>query len=176
VFALRTTGDPLSYVGTARDILRQLDSRIPLAAPRTQTAQIDQTTYRERLFAQLCSGLAGLALLIASIGLYATMAYRVTRRTNEIGIRVALGAQRGGLIWMVVREAGWLAVAGLAIGLPVALATSHYVESFLFGMKPNDPLTIAAAVLVLLAAITIAAFAPARRASRIDPMVALRHE
>ena len=117
-----------------------------------------------------------LALAIACVGLYGTMSYNVARRTNEIGIRMALGAQRGGVIWMVLRQVFLLAIVGLAIGVPAALAASKLVESFLFGMKPNDPLTISVAIAVLVAATVIAGYAPARRASKIDPMVALRHD
>jgi ABC-type antimicrobial peptide transport system permease subunit len=131
---------------------------------------------QEIIFARLCTGFAILGLVIACVGLYGTMSYLVARRTNEIGIRMALGAQRGGVIWMVLRQVFALAIVGLAIGLPVALATSKFVESFLFGMKPNDPLAITAAVTVLVASAVIAGYAPARRASRIDPMAALRHE
>ena len=176
VFALRTSGDPQNYIGAARDALRQLDARIPLAAPRTQAGQIAQTTYRERMFAQLSSSIALLALFIASLGLYATMAHNVTRRTNEIGVRMALGAQRRRLVWMILREAGVMMALGVAIGLPVALAASRYLESFLFGLKPNDPFTMAAAAAALMAAAGLAALGPARRASRVDPMIALRHE
>jgi len=139
-------------------------------------AQVDQLINQEIIFARLCTGFAILGLIIACIGLYGTMSYAVARRTNEIGIRMALGAQRTGVLWMVLRQVFAMAIVGLAIGLPAALATSKFVESFLFGLKPNDPVTIGAAVSVLVAAAVTAGYAPARRASRIDPMVALRHE
>ncbi|HEX5432193.1 MAG TPA: FtsX-like permease family protein, partial [Bryobacteraceae bacterium] len=127
-------------------------------------------------FAMLCSCFAVLALLIACVGLYGTMSYAVARRSNEIGIRMALGAQRPRVVWMILRGVLAMSVAGLAIGLPIAYATSKYVESFLFKMKPNDPLTVGAAVGILLASAILAGYLPARRASRIDPMEALRHE
>src|SRR5262249_49738558 len=115
-------------------------------------------------------------LTIACVGLYATMAYAVARRTNEIGLRMALGAGRHSVIWMVLREVCVLAALGLAIAVPTALATSRFVESVLFHMKANDPRVLALAAAVLLAATLLAGYAPARRASRVDPMVALRHE
>jgi macrolide transport system ATP-binding/permease protein len=143
---------------------------------KTQAAQVDQAINQEIIFARLCTTFAILGLLIACVGLYGTMSYNVAKRTNEIGIRMALGAQRVGVIWMVLRQVFVLAMVGLAIGLPIALATSKFVESFLFGMKPDDPWAISVAVAVLVAAAVIAGYAPARRASKIDPMVALRHE
>jgi len=175
-YALRTSGDPLSYVNTVRELAHQADARVPVSNITTQTVQIDATISQEIAFAKLCAVFAILALAIACVGLYGTMSYNVARRTNEIGIRMALGAQRGGVIWMVLRQVFLLAIVGLAIGVPAALAASKLVESFLFGMKPNDPLTISVAIAVLVAATVIAGYAPARRASKIDPMVALRHD
>jgi macrolide transport system ATP-binding/permease protein len=175
-YALRTTGDPLQYVKTVRDIVHQADPRIPLTSVKTQVAEIDQTMNQEMVFAQLCTGFALLALVIACVGLYGTMAYTVARRTCEIGIRMALGAPRGAVVWMVLREVLMLAAAGLAIGVPTALGTSQLIKSFLFGMKPNDPAALMLAVAILLSAAFLAGYAPARKASRIDPMIALRHE
>jgi ABC-type antimicrobial peptide transport system permease subunit len=117
-----------------------------------------------------------LAVLIACVGLYGTMAYRVARRTNEIGIRMALGAERRGLIWLVLRDVLIMAAAGLAIGIPVARATSSVVESFLFGLKANDWGVTVAAATVLVAAALAAGFGPAWKASRVDPWIALRDE
>jgi ABC-type antimicrobial peptide transport system permease subunit len=128
------------------------------------------------MFARLCSAFASLALAIACVGLYGTMSYNVARRTGEIGIRMALGAQRGVVVWMVLREVFLLAALGLAISLPATFATSRLIKSLLFGMTPNDPLALTLAVLTLLGSALLAGYAPARRASRIDPMVALRHE
>jgi macrolide transport system ATP-binding/permease protein len=175
-FALRTSGDPLAMAGLVRRLVHEADARVPVAGVRTQAADIDQTINQEIVFARLCTAFALLALIIASVGLYGTMAYTVARRTREIGIRVALGARRGAVIWMVLREVCVLAAAGLAIGVPIALGTSRFVEAFLFGTRPNDPRAIAIAVVILVSAALAAGFAPARRASRIDPMVALRHE
>jgi len=143
---------------------------------RSQTTDIDQTINQEIVFARLCSAFALLALTIACVGLYATMAYAVVRRTSEIGLRMALGASRPTVIWMVLREVCVLAAIGLAIAVPTALAASRLVESFLFGMKPNDPQVLALAAATLMAATLAAGYGPARRASRVDPMVALRYE
>jgi macrolide transport system ATP-binding/permease protein len=110
------------------------------------------------------------------MGLYGTMAYAVARRTSEIGIRMALGAERTRIVWMILREVFALTAAGLAIGLAGAWASTQFVESFLFGIKHNDPLSVSVSVLVLIAAVSLAGYAPAWKASRIDPMVALRHE
>ncbi len=175
-FALRTSGDPLRYVNTVRTIVSQADARVPVTDVKTQAAQIDQTMTQEIVFARLCVAFAILALLIACVGLYGTMAYTVARRTGEIGIRMALGAQRGAVLRMVLREVILLAAVGLAIGMPVALGTSRLVESFLFGVKPNSPSALASAVGIMLAAVLLAGYVPARRASRIDPMTAVRHE
>jgi ABC-type antimicrobial peptide transport system permease subunit len=117
-----------------------------------------------------------LALTTACVGLYRTISYTVARRTGEIGIRIALGAQPRPVLWMVMREVLLLAVVGLAISVPIALGTSRFVESFLFGMKPNDPWALGLAVVTLLVSALLAGGIPARRASQIDPMTALRHE
>lgn len=166
----------MALAGAAREAVRQADSRIPVTGIRTQEAVIDQTIGQERTFATLCTAFALLAIAIACVGLYGTMAYSVARRTNEIGLRMALGAARRRLIWMVLREVLAMAAVGLAIGLPVALATTKFLKSFLFDMKPNDPWAIAAAAVILVGAAAAAGYGPARRASRIDPWTALRDE
>jgi len=149
---------------------------VPVANVKTQAADIDQTINQEIVFARLCSGFASLGLVIACVGLYGTVAYDVARRTGEIGIRMALGAQRGAVVRMILRQVFVLAAVGLAIGIPAALGASKLVESFLFGMKPNDPRAITLAVAILLGAALLAGYVPARKAARIDPMTALRHE
>ena len=125
---------------------------------------------------RLCTGFGILALLIACVGLYGTMSYNVARQVGEIGIRMALGAQRGAVVSMVLRRVLVLVSVGLAISVPAALGASQLVKSFLFGTQPNDPGTLALAGIVLLSAAILAGYAPARRASRIDPLAALRHE
>jgi macrolide transport system ATP-binding/permease protein len=175
-YALRTVGDPLSYVKSVYEIVRKADSRIPVTNAVTQTAEIDRTIIHEVMFAKLCTGFAVLALLIACVGLYGTMSYSVARQVGEIGIRMALGAQRGAVVWMVLRRVLLLAAVGLAISVPAALSGTQFVKSFLFDTRPNDPGTLALAAVVLLSAAILAGYAPARRASRIDPMAALRQE
>jgi len=175
-YAVRTEAASLRYVEMIRQIVREADRRVPVTNVRTQAGEIDQTINQEIVFARLCSTFAFLALTIACVGLYATMAYAVARRTSEIGLRMALGAGRHTVIWMVLREVCILAVVGLAIAVPTALSASRFVESFLFDMKPNDPRVLALAVAILLAATLVAGYGPARRASRVDPMVALRYE
>lgn len=176
VYALRTVGDPLAYVETVRKIVHEADSRIPLVNVRTQSAEIDRAMNQEIVFARLCTGFAILALLIAGVGLYGTMAYAVARRTGEIGIRMALGAQRGVVMRMILWHMIVLVAVGLAIGLPMALGASRLIQTFLFGIKANDPLALALAVAILLGAMILAAYIPARKASRIDPVAAIRHE
>jgi predicted lysophospholipase L1 biosynthesis ABC-type transport system permease subunit len=175
-FELRAAGDPLSLVPAVRRLVHDASSNVPVAEVKTQSAQIDETISEERTFAELCSGFAALALGIACVGLYGTMAYAVTRRTSAIGIRVALGAMRGQIAWMVLREVLAVAAVGVVAGLSVAWATTRFVESYLFGMKQHDPWVLAGAVVVLVAAAGAAGFGPAWRAARIDPLVALRHE
>ena len=175
-YALRTAGDPLSYVKSVHEIVREADSRIPVTNVVTQAAEIDRTINRELMFAKLCTGFAVLALLTACLGLYGTMSYSVARQVGEIGIRMALGAQRGAVVWMVLRRVLLLAAVGLAISVPAALIAFRLVKSLLFETQPNDPVTLALAGGVLLSAAILAGYVPARRASRIDPLAALRHE
>jgi predicted permease len=175
-YLLRTTGDPLVHAGTVRQLVHELDVRVPVTGLKTQKAEIDGMLGQEITFAQLCTGFSVLALVIACVGLYGMMSYTVARRTSEIGIRVALGARPVAMISMVLRQVAALAIAGLAVGVPTAIALSKLVKSFLYRMKPEDPWALASATLILLAAALIAGFAPARRAARVDPVVALRHE
>jgi predicted permease len=173
-YALRTTGDPLAIAGIVRDLVRRADPQLPVTNVRTQTIEINRTINQEIIFARLCSAFALLALVIACVGLYGTMSYAVAQRTTEIGIRMALGARSGIVAWMFLRDVCALAALGLAISLPIALATSRLVRAFLFDIQPNDPYALTAAVIVMLAAALAAAYWPARRATRISPMNALR--
>jgi predicted permease len=175
-YQLRTDGDPLSVSNAVREIVEHADARVPIMRLKTQRALIDAEINQEVTFARLCTMFALLALAIACIGLYGTMSYGVVRRTNEIGIRIALGAHRTTIMWMVLREVLILAAVGLAVSLPIALIASRLVESFLYGMQPNDPLALAAAVFTMIGAAVIAGYIPARHASRIPPMMALRYE
>ena len=175
-FALRTMGDPMQIANTIRQVVHEADANIPVADLTTQARRIDETIVSERTFTDLCACFGILALTIAAIGLYGTMAYAVARRTGEIGIRLALGAQRPRVLWMVLREATLMLIVGVVIGVGVAWWASRFLASFLFGVKPNDPASIAVSVAVLAGATILAGYFPAWRASRIDPMTALRHE
>jgi predicted permease len=175
-YAMRTESDPLRYAATVRQLVHEADGRVPVTNLKTLGTDIDQTINQEIVFARLCSAFAILALTIACVGLYATMAYAVARRTSEIGLRLALGAGRGAVIWMMLRDVCVLAGAGLAIGASAAFASSRVIESFLFETKPNDPRAVAVAAAILLTSALVAGYGPARRASRVDPLTALRHE
>ncbi len=175
-YALRTAGDPLALAQAVRETVHQADWRIPITSLQTQAAAIDQTMSAEKAFARLCSGFALLALLIACVGLYATTSYSVARRTSEIGLRVALGAARPQVLWMLMRQVAAMASIGIVIGLPAALGLSRVAASLLYGVKATDATATAIAIGALLVAVTAAAYVPARRASSIDPARALRHD
>jgi macrolide transport system ATP-binding/permease protein len=176
IFELRATGNPLALSNTIRQIVHQVGPQVPVADITTETRRIDQTISQERTFAQLCACFGTLALLMACVGLYGTMAYAVARRTGEIGIRMALGATRRRVVWMILREVAILSTFGLLIGLTAAFQTTTLLKTFLFGVKPNDPLAMGASVAILIACALLAGYLPAFRASRIDPMAALRNE
>jgi predicted permease len=175
-YEIRTAGNPLAMVHQVEDIVHRADERLPVAHISTQSALIDQTISQQIAFARLCTAFAGLALIISCVGLYGTMSYNVTRRTSEIGIRMALGAERGRVVWMVFREVCVLVAAGLLISVPACIGVAKLIQSFLFGVQPSDPLSITAATVTLIGAAVLAGYLPARNASRIDPLVALRHE
>ncbi|HKS95173.1 MAG TPA: FtsX-like permease family protein, partial [Terriglobia bacterium] len=175
-FEVRTVGDPASWTGAIRQAVQGVDGNAPLDDIMTQTEQIDQATFAERLFARLSSFFGLLALTLACVGLYGMTSYAVARRTNEIGIRMALGAEKVNILRLVLREALALTVFGVALGIPAALAGSRLISSMLYGVKPADPLTLAAGTLLMLGTAALAGYLPARRAARVDPMVALRHE
>ncbi|QNI33743.1 ABC transporter permease [Alloacidobacterium dinghuense] len=163
-------------VQALRDAVASVDKDLPLLDIRTQNEQIEDSTKEERIFASLTSGFGILALVLACIGIYGIMAYTVARRTNEIGIRMALGAQSGRVLRMILREASWLAVIGIFAGLAIAIAMGRLIASMLFGLKSYDPLTLGGAALMLISIALAASLVPARRAATIDPIKALRHE
>jgi macrolide transport system ATP-binding/permease protein len=175
-YEIRTLGDPLVLANAVRHVVHQANPRIPVAGLRTHVSYIESTIAPERTFADLCTCFGLLALLIACVGLYGMMAYTVARRTNEIGIRIALGAQRGNVIWMVQREVLALSLAGIAIGLSIAWETARFVASFLFGIHPDDLVVFGFSAVILVLCALAAGYAPAWCASRIDPMEALRNE
>jgi len=167
---------PLALVETVRKIVRDAAPGVPVTSVMTQSQWIDASIVQERTFANLCAAFAFLALGIAAVGLYGAMAYAVSGRTNEIGIRMALGAERWRVVWMVLREVLALAAVGIGLGLAGAWAAKSVISSFLFRVKPADPLTTALATGVLAGALLLAGYAPAARAARTDPLAVLRHE
>jgi predicted permease len=175
-YEVRVAGDPLALVPTVRRVVHDLEPNLPLADVKTQTEQIAETLVQERLFARLSGFFGGLAVLLACIGLYGLMAYAVTRRTGEMGIRMALGAQRRDILRLVMRETLVIVAVSVAIGIPAALAASRFVRSMLYGLKATDPLTTAVSALAMMFVALLAGYLPARRATKVDPMVALRYE
>jgi predicted permease len=176
VFEVRTAGNAAAATNSIRETVRQIDPNLPIMDVSTQIEQVEQRFSQEKVFAQAYALFGSLALLLASIGLFGLMSYNVSRRTNEIGIRMALGAQRGDMLRLVMRESMLLVVIGIAAGLAIALGASKYVATLLFGLPPTDPISIALAVGLMVIVSGIAGYLPARRASRVDPMVALRYE
>jgi predicted permease len=175
-FEVRTQGSQNAGVSQIRDEVRAIVPGLGITGVRTLDEQVDQSLLQERLVSTLASIFSFLALLLACLGLYGLMAYTVVLKTNDIGIRMALGAARNDVVWMILREALLLTVIGICIGLPVALVSTHLLASMLFGVKPDDPVSILAAMLVMITVALFAGYLPARRASRIDPMIALRFE
>jgi predicted permease len=175
-FEVRTASDPKAMISALRSLVNQHDTNLPLTRVFTQTEQIDRLLHQERLIAKLSSFFGVLALLLACIGLYGLLSYEVTRRTREIGIRMALGAQRADLMRMVVVQGIALACTGVAIGVATAIGLGHLLTKLLYGVKPSDPATLVAVALLLIVVAFVAASVPARRATTVDPMIALRCE
>ena len=175
-FEVRTAGDPKAMIPALRNLVAQHNNNMPLTNILTQSEQIDRILDQERLIAKLSSFFGILALLLACIGLYGLLSYEVTRRTREIGIRMALGAQRGDLMRMVVLQGIALAAAGIAVGIAVAIGVGHLLTKLLYGVKPEDPITLFSVMVLLMIVAIVAASVPARRATTVDPIVALRCE
>ena len=175
VVAVRTDGArdlPLRI----RAAVAAIDRDVPVTDLKTEDAQIDESIGSERMFTTLLVFFGAFALMLACIGLHGVTSYAVARRTSEIGVRMALGAQRGQVLWMVLRHVVVLAAIGLAIGVPIAVAASRSVRALLFGVEPADPWSLAAGALAMLAVALGAGYLPARRAAGLDPLVALRRE
>jgi len=175
-YEIRTFGEPSRIVAAARREILAFDPLIPVESNRPLVAMLDDNLRQERIIAQLSTIFGALALLLAAIGLYGILSYSVAERTNEIGIRMALGAERARVIRMILRETAILIAIGLAAGVPASLACARLIQSKLFGLKPADPLTLAAALVVMVVIAISAGYLPARRASRVDPLIALRYE
>jgi len=173
---IRTEGNSLNIADTVRSAIAQVDDKLPIVGVTSFDKQLDNSLQQERLIAQLVSFFGALALLLACVGLYGVMGHAVARRTNEIGIRMALGAERPGILWMVLRETLVLVLAGIVIGIPVALAAAGLISAQLYGLSGADPLTLVGAVTLLTFVAAVSGYLPARRASQVDPMVALRYE
>lgn len=173
---VRTLSDPTTLTPQVRQMIHDVNDKLPIFGVTTLSDQLHENLSQERLIAQLVSFFGALALILACIGLYGVMAHGVARRTNEIGIRMALGARGGNIAWMVLRETLYLVLAGLILGVPAALLGARFIESQLFGMSSTDPLTLIGAALVLTLVALLAGYLPARRASRVNPLSALRYE
>lgn len=173
---LRTSGNAGALVPEVTRAMHEFAPDLPMLQPRTQTAQFEGNLTEERLNARLAMSFGGLAVFLVAIGLYGTLAYRVSRRTNEIGVRMAIGAQRGQVLWMVLRESLLVSAVGVAIGLPLVLFVGKVMSSMLFGVQPRDPLTLAGALIGVTIVALVASFIPARRAASVDPIIALRYE
>jgi len=173
---IRTASDPTPLTPQVRQMINQINDKIPVFGVTTLNDQLHQNLSQERLIAQLVSFFGALALILACIGLYGVMAHGVARRTNEIGIRMALGARGGNIAWMVLRETLYLVLAGLVLGVPAALIGAKLIATQLFGLSATDPLTLGGAAIVLIAVAMLAGYLPARRASRVNPLSALRYE
>jgi ABC-type antimicrobial peptide transport system permease subunit len=172
--AIRTGAEPSSVIAGVRRSILSRDQNLPITTARPMTELIDERMLQDRLLARLSMAFGVVALLLAAIGLYGVLSYGVARRTNEIGIRKALGAQHGAVMAMILRETGLLLLAGLVVGIALSVAGMRLITSRLYGLAPADPVALGAAVAALAGVALVAAWLPAYRASRVDPLVALR--
>jgi predicted permease len=173
---VQATGDPVLLADRVRRAVQEANPGLLVTGVRTMRGQMDRSLMQERLLATLSTAFGLAALFLVCVGLYGVVSQWAAQRTREIGVRMALGATAAGVRWMVLRQAFRLVLAGVALGLPAAMAAARLLQGFLFGVRPMDPPTLAAAALALFAVATAAAYLPARRASRADPMIALRCE
>jgi len=175
-FEVRTSMNPTAVAASIRGVVGQMDSNLPVFNVHTQSELIDQLLFQERMIAKLSGFFGVLALALACIGLYGLLSYEVSRRTREIGIRMALGAERRGVLRLVVGQGMVLATSGAMVGIGVTLGVTRYLNSMLYDLHANDPVTIVAVVILLTLVAVVACYIPARRALRVDPVVALRYE
>ena len=175
-FVVRTVGNPVAVAEAVRKQIKNLDANIPVNNIRSLNELTERAISDQILIARLSSIFAGLALLLAAIGLYGILSYSVAGRTREIGVRMALGAQRGSVLKMILQEAGILVLVGVVIGIPSAILASRLFSAMLFGLKGTDPVSMLLVIAVLLAITLLASYIPARRATKVDPMIALRYE
>lgn len=176
VYYVRAAMDPAAIGATIRREVSRIDANMPVARIQTLENQIDRSITAERLASMLSLAFGGLATLLAAVGLYGVMAFIVARRTREIGIRMALGALQGSVVWLVMKEVAWMTGVGLAIGLPAAIAAGRFIESQLFGIQPRDVAVLCGSILALMIVAALAGYVPAKRATSIDPIQALRYE
>jgi predicted permease len=173
---VRTAGDPSSFSSVIRSVVKQAAPNLPTLAMETMDQRLSDSLVTDRMIADLSGAFGMLAVVLVSIGLYGVMAYATSGRTNEIGIRIALGAQRNGILWLILRESLLLVLIGASIGVPLVFAAGKWISSLLFGLQPTDPAALAFAIALMFVIGVLASYIPARRATRIDPMVALRQE
>jgi putative ABC transport system permease protein len=175
-FTVRVKGDPAAIVTALRAALAQIDKNVPIANVSTMDDIMSTSVAQPRLETVLLGIFGGLAMLLAAVGIYGVMSYAVTRRTSEIGVRMALGASRNQVLLLICKQGLRLATIGLAAGLALALGVTRLMSKVLFGVSPTDPLTFASIIAILAAVALLACYIPARRATRVDPMMALRYE
>jgi predicted permease len=173
---VRTKGEPLNLLASVQTVVHDLDPDVPLEKPVSQRAQFEESFVQPKMFARLGGFFGGLASLLVATGLYGTLSYRTTRRTTEIGTRMALGAQRGQVLWMIMRESLLVSAVGIAVGFPAALGCAYLLSSMLYQLSRFDPYSFAAAIVGVALVAGVAAFLPAWRAATVDPMAALRYE
>ena len=176
IYFVRTDGNPAAITNSVRQVCFELDKDVPVARMQTEQEVVDGSLFLERTFALLSSAFGGLALLLACVGLYGTIGYAVTRRTGEIGVRMALGAEQGRILLMILSEVSLLVMAGILVGLPVSWGMARLLTHQLYELSPHDPVTIGGAVAAIVGITLLAGYLPARRASKVNPTVALRYE
>ena len=175
-FEVRYSGDAGQIVSAVRRAIAEVNSNIPISSVTTLADQVDDSTANQRLVARLSAFFGLLAAFLVCIGIYGLLSYAVARRTSEIGVRMALGAKRSNVLWLILREILVLVVIGIVIGVPVALEGNQLVVKLLYGLSPTDPVSLLAAIAMLTAIALLAGYLPARKASRVEPTIALRCE